>query len=117
LRADRKAYWFTIEGSGEVIGQIGLVGIAWPNRRAGIAVWLLPAARGTGAAREALELIVEWAQRELELHRIEIHTLRENERMQACAEAAGFTREGVLRDYSFERGQFRDNVVYSRLPA
>ncbi len=31
--------------------------------------------------------------------------------------ASGFIREGVLRDYTFERGRFVDNVVYARLLA
>jgi len=36
--------------------------------------------------------------------------------MQRLAEASGFMREGVLRDYTFERGRFVDDVVYARLP-
>lgn len=63
-----------------------------------------------------LELLVGWAQGDLGLHRIEIHTLPENIPMQRLAVAAGFTREGVLRDYSFERGRLVDNVVFARLP-
>lgn len=57
------------------------------------------------------------AQGELGLHRIEVHTLPENAPMQRLAEASGFTRESVLRDYNFERGRFVDNVVDARLPA
>jgi RimJ/RimL family protein N-acetyltransferase len=37
--------------------------------------------------------------------------------MQRLAEASGFVREGVLRDYTFERGRLNDNVVYARCPA
>jgi RimJ/RimL family protein N-acetyltransferase len=37
--------------------------------------------------------------------------------MQRLAEASGSVREGVLRDYTFERGRFVDNVVYARFPA
>jgi RimJ/RimL family protein N-acetyltransferase len=37
--------------------------------------------------------------------------------MRRLAEASGFTREGVLRDYAFERGRFVDNIVYARFPA
>ena len=57
----------------------------------------------------------ERAQGELGLHRIELHTLPENAPMQGLAEASGFVREGVLRDYTFERGRFVDNVLYARL--
>jgi [ribosomal protein S5]-alanine N-acetyltransferase len=115
----RKAYWFAIAHpeSGEPIGEIGLVGVSWPNRRAGLSILVLPGSRRAGVGREAIELLVGWAQGEVGLHRIELHTLPENAPMQGLAEASGFVREGVLRDYSFERGRFVDNVVYARLPA
>jgi ribosomal-protein-alanine N-acetyltransferase len=115
----RTAYWFAIahpEG-GEPIGEIGLVGIAWPDRRAGLSILVLPGCRRAGVGHEAIELLVGWAQGDLGLHRIELHTLLENAPMQGLAEASGFVREGVLRDYAFERGRFVDNVVYARLPA
>lgn len=116
---ERKAYWFAIANpqSGEPIGEIGLVGISWPNRRAGLSILVLPGCRRAGVGREAIELLVRWAHGELGLHRIELHTLPENAPMQGLAEASGFMREGVLRDYTFERGHFVDNVVYARLPA
>jgi RimJ/RimL family protein N-acetyltransferase len=115
---ERKSHWFAITHADgdELIGEVGLVGISQPNRRAGISILVLPRSRRAGVAREAIELLVSWAQGDLGLHRIEIHTLPENIPMQRLAEAAGFTREGVLRDYSFERGRFVDNVVYARLP-
>ncbi len=116
---ERKSYWFAMGDpkSDEPLGEIGLIGISWPNRRGGVSILVLPGSRRAGIGREAIELLVGWAQGELGLHRIEIHTLPENAAMQRVAEAAGFTREGVLRDYSYERGRFADNVVYSRLPS
>ena len=112
------SYWFAIAHpeSGELIGEIGLVGISWPNRRADVSVLVLPGSRRAGVGREALELLVGWAHGELGLHRIQLHTLPENTPMQRLAEASGFVREGVLRDYTFERGRFVDNVVYARFP-
>jgi RimJ/RimL family protein N-acetyltransferase len=115
---ERKAYWFAIADpeTDEVLGEIGLVGISRPNRRAGVSVLVLPGSRRAGVGREAMELLVSWAQGDLGLHRIEVHTLPENVPMQRLAEAAGFTREGVLRGYGYERCRFVDNVVFSRLP-
>ena len=114
---ERDDYWFAIAHpeSGVLVGEIGLVDISWPNRRAGLSILVLPGSRRTGVAREAIELVVRWAQDELGLHRIELHTLPENAAMQALAEAAGFTREGVLRDYTVERGRSVDNLIYARL--
>jgi RimJ/RimL family protein N-acetyltransferase len=116
---ERKSYWFVIAHpqSGEPIGEIGLVGISWPNRRAGLSIFVLPGSRRSGIGREAIELLVGWAQGELGLHRIELRTLPENLPMQGLAEASGFIREGVLRDYAIERGRFVDNIVYARIPA
>jgi RimJ/RimL family protein N-acetyltransferase len=116
---ERKDYWFVIAHpqSGEPIGEIGLVGISRPNRRAGLSILVLPGSRRSGIGREAIELLVGWAQGELGLHRIELRTLPENLPMQGLAEASGFMREGVLRDYAVERGRFVDNVVYARIPA
>jgi ribosomal-protein-alanine N-acetyltransferase len=116
---EREAYWFVIARpeSGEPIGEIGLVGISWPNRRAGLSILVLPGSRRSGVGREAIELLVGWAQGELGLHRIELRTLPENAAMQGLAAASGFIREGVLRGYAVERGRFVDNVVYARIPA
>jgi RimJ/RimL family protein N-acetyltransferase len=116
---ERNSYWFAIADpvSGALIGEIGLAGISWPNRRAGLSIQVLPRSRRGGVAREAIQLLVEWAQGELGLHRIELHTLPENTPMQRLAQASGFIREGVLRDYSFERGRFVDSIVYARIPA
>ena len=113
----RTSCWFTITRpeSDEPIGEIGLVAISWSDRRAGVSIQVLPGHRRAGAAREALDLLIQWAHSELSLHRIELHTLPENAAMQSLAEASGFAREGVLRDYTFERGRFVDNIVYGRI--
>ena len=111
-------YWFAMvhPASDEQLGEIGLVDLSWPHRRAGLSILVLPEARRSGIGREAIELLVRWSQSELGLNRIEVRTLPENAAMQGLAEAAGFSREGVLRAYEFARGRFVDNVVYSRLP-
>jgi RimJ/RimL family protein N-acetyltransferase len=115
---ERTAYRFAIVDPlrREVIGEIALVGISWPSRRARLSILVLPGFRRAGVGHEAVELLVDWAQRELGLHRIELHTAPENAPMQGLAQACGFMREGILRHFAFERGHFVDNVVYARLP-
>jgi RimJ/RimL family protein N-acetyltransferase len=114
-----KSHWFAVADpkSDEAIGEVGLVGISWPNRRAGLSIFMLPGSRRAGLGHEAIDLLVDWAHRELGLHRIEIRTLPENAAMRALAEATDFTCEGIQRDYTYERGRFVDHVVYARLPA
>ena len=114
---ERDAYWFVIADpqNGSPIGEIGLVEIRPAHRRCGLSIHVLPGLRRAGVGREAIEVLLAWAHSELGLHRVELHTLPENLPMQRLAEATGFVRDGVLRDYRFERGRFTDNVVYSQL--
>jgi len=114
----RTVYRFAIvhPHRGDVMGEIALDGISWPSRRARLSILVLPGFRRVGVGHEAVELLVGWAQRELGLHRIELHTAPENAPMQGLAQACGFMREGVLQHFALERGRFVDNVVYARLP-
>ena len=80
-----------------------------------VGYWLVPAARGRGAGRAAVALLVEWAFAALELERIEIATTPENTPAQALAEALGFRGEGVMIARNLERGRRVDVVLLARL--
>jgi RimJ/RimL family protein N-acetyltransferase len=64
---ERTAYSLAVvqPESGELIGEIGLVDISWPNRRAALSLLVLSVFRRAGVGREAIELVVGWAQPEL----------------------------------------------------
>jgi RimJ/RimL family protein N-acetyltransferase len=85
------------------------------HRRCELGIWLIPSARGRGAACEAMRLLCRWAFDALDLQRIALRTLPTNKPMLRLAERAGFTHEGVLRHYTFERGKPVDNAVCSML--
>jgi RimJ/RimL family protein N-acetyltransferase len=57
--------------------------------------------------------VARWLLRESRLERVQVATERENERMIRCAQAAGFSYEGVLRAYTLEQGSRVDNAVLS----
>ena len=70
-----------------------------------------------GIASDALAQVVDWGFAALpQLTRVYAPIFARNEGSQAVARKCGFVREGVLRDYTFERGRFVDNVVYARFP-
>lgn len=48
-------------------------------------------------------------------HRIQAETDVDNLAEQRALEKAGFTREGVMRGYSFLGGRYHDEVLYSVL--
>jgi RimJ/RimL family protein N-acetyltransferase len=79
--------------------------------------WIDPRVRGRGHATAALRLLSHWAICELEMARLQLFTDVENEISMRVAEAAGFTREGTLRNWYDLRGERRDAVMFSLLPA
>ena len=66
----------------------------WSHMHTEVGFWLAPAARGGGVATEATALCVDWAFRELGMHRVEMTTLTDADRVLALADRLGFHREG-----------------------
>jgi ribosomal-protein-alanine N-acetyltransferase len=106
----------TERGSDEFLGDVVLFAIDWRHLRGEAGIWLRPAARGRGLALGALRLVCAWAFDDLALERLEMKTVPDNEPMLRLAQAAGFTREGVLRSYDRVRGRRSDLVLVSLLP-
>ena len=95
---------------------IGVLGLQLESNRGifGIAIhearyW----SRGYG--QDAVEVMVDAAFRVLPLQRIELLVLPGNVRALRCYENAGFVREGVLRNYIYNRGRPQDMIVMSML--
>lgn len=82
-----------------------------------IGYWLGASARGRGAARSAVRLLVDWGFETMGLARLEITAHPDNEASQRVALACGFQREGVLRSWR-PHGDGRDDLVmFSLLPS
>lgn len=103
------------EGSTHV-GNARLSGLDWLNRRASFG-WLIGEGRcrGRGYGTEALALAVHYGFLTLGLNRISMSMWEENQASMRCAEKVGFRREGILRQYVFKDGAFRDAVLMSLL--
>lgn len=103
------------EGTGELLGSMGLNVIVWADRRAEVGYWVAPGARRRGVAAGALGLLAGWALGELGLERLELYAETGNAASRRVAERSGFTQEGVLRGRDLHRGARRDMAVYARL--
>ena len=103
--------------SDALLGTIGLLRFEWAERRGEIGYWLAPWGRGRGAATRAVRLLAPWGLRTLGLGRIGLHADTGNAASQRVAEAAGFTREGVLRAYEERKGRRYDTAVFSLIAA
>jgi RimJ/RimL family protein N-acetyltransferase len=103
--------------SDRVIASVGVNAINWRDRVAQIGYWVAPEARRQGVASRSVRMLSRWALDELGLARVEIRVDVENRASQVVAEAAGFTREGVLRSRGESKGRRWDEVMFSLLPS
>ena len=73
------------------------------------------AARGIGHGTEAVSLLLQFAFRDLNLHRVYLHVFHTNAVAIRAYEKAGFVREGVLRQAAHIDGQYVDVLVMGML--
>ena len=102
---------FAIEADGNLIGQCALfhfeetghtceLGIGIGNKE----YW------GQGYGRDAVQVLLDWAFRYRNLHKVWLTTMGSNERALRCYSACGFVEEGRLRKHVWAAGQYVDLV-------
>jgi RimJ/RimL family protein N-acetyltransferase len=114
-KGGRDGTWFVIEADAKLIGQCGLFnfdalhGIGH-NCELGIAIgdksyW------NHGYGREAIGLLLDYAFRHWNLHRVGLKTNSDNLRAIRCYLACGFVEEGRLRQAEWRDGHYVDTVL------
>jgi RimJ/RimL family protein N-acetyltransferase len=103
-------------GSDVCRGQIRVGDVDSEHARAGLLIWLAPQVRARGLGRRALRLAADWSLGTCGLARVELLAEPDNTALIRAAEAAGFLREGILREYVRKRGKGVDVIVMSLIP-
>lgn len=113
LRGDVGGTHFAIaeRDSLKYIGQCDLTGLDDRARKAALSIVLCRERIGRGLGREAVALLLNYAFRQMNLHRVSLHVMADNERAIRCYEACGFQREGTLRAERYADGQYWDVLV------
>jgi ribosomal-protein-alanine N-acetyltransferase len=95
----------------------GLVVLLWRDVPgvAGIGYWIVPGARRQGLAGRAVRLASDWALSSFGVARLEAWVEPGNEPSLRVLAAAGFAREGVLRNFLLLGSRRADAVVLSRI--
>ena len=99
-------------GTDEHVGNIYLRNIDWVARTAGLHIFIGDGemrSRGYGGA--AIRLLCDYAFGTLNLRKIHLRVLSDNEAALKAYERAGFISEGVLRAHVFKDGAYRDLVM------
>ena len=92
----------------EYLGTISLKEIDLQAHNAEYAICLRKKAQGQGIAKAATKLILEEAFDKLELERVYLNVLSENERAIKLYQSCGFQYEGEFRKHLFLRGKYRN---------
>lgn len=94
------------------IGHVGLYQIDSRVRKGQFAILIGDRALwGRGLGTRVTEAVVSWAFAQLNLHKVSLHVLTNNERAIRIYELLGFRPEGILRDEQFRDGQFLDMML------
>jgi ribosomal-protein-alanine N-acetyltransferase len=96
------------------IGDIGF-GYVAPHGRADLGYKLARAYWRQGLMGEAMASVIAYGIESLRVNRFEAIADPRNVACVGLLEACGFRREGLLRDYEFEKGAFVDLLMYSIL--
>ena len=116
-RGARHADGRSSRGSDTCRGQIRVEPVDWDQSRAELRIWLAPQVRGTaGSDAGRCGSPANGCIGPCGLARVELLAEPDNAPMISAAQAAGFVREGVLREYLRRRGKGVDVVIMSLIP-
>jgi RimJ/RimL family protein N-acetyltransferase len=103
--------WFAIDVGAETIGMCGLHMIEHYHQRATVGIRIGKPYRGRGHGQDAVRTLVEYGFSQLNLEKISLQVLADDERAVGAYRKAGFIEEGRLRDHTWYDGARRDELV------
>ena len=113
--ADETGAGWAITLDGEAVGQLSLRQLNHADGLTDLSYWVLPTARGRGAATAALGAVAHWSFDELGLYRIVVdHSVR-NTASCAVATKAGFRLEGTKREDALHADGWHDMHQHARV--
>ena len=119
-REEDKKYSFGIfsKDDGKLVGDVSLFHIfRGPLQKCLIGYSMDKQYHGRGYATEAVSLAVEFAFRELKLHRIEAGTMLSNIGSMKVLEKAGFHKEGIEQKGVKINGNWEDHQIFAVISA
>jgi [ribosomal protein S5]-alanine N-acetyltransferase len=103
------------ENPRKLIGTIGFWRIIKPHYRAEVGYMLHPDFWKTGLMKEALQAVIDFGFKSINLHSIEAHINPGNAASAGLLEKLNFVREAYFKEDYFFRGKFLDSAIYSLL--
>jgi RimJ/RimL family protein N-acetyltransferase len=107
--------WFAIDVDAETIGMCGLHQIDHYHQRADVGIRIGKPYWGRGHGQDAVRTLVEYGFSQLNLVKISLQVLADDERAVGAYQKAGFVEEGRLRSHTWYDGARRDELVMAVL--
>lgn len=108
--ADRDHIEMGIEVDGTLIGRVTLFHFDRIGRTCRLGISIERPMWNKGYGRDAVATILRYAFEDLNLHRVSLDTLADNERALRSYQACGFVQEGRLRQHYWHKGRYVDAV-------
>lgn len=110
--------WFAIEADTLCIGQCALFNVNETAHTAELGITIGDKAYwGQGYGRDAINLLLTYAFRYRNFHKVYLSTNGRNERAIRAYKACGFVEEGRLREHVYSDGRYDDQVCMGILRA
>jgi RimJ/RimL family protein N-acetyltransferase len=102
--------WFAVEADGGLIGICGLHHIDQHARVCDLGIRLGKEYWGQGFGQDAVRAIVEYAFRHLNMRKVGLEVMADDERAVGAYRKAGFVEEGRFRQQAWFDGAYRDTL-------
>lgn len=99
----------------DIIGIIDLFEYHPLHRRAGIGIIISESEQGKGFAKEALELIENYAIKSLSLHQFFCNIHADNEISIKLFSSCGFIQQGIRKDWEMDGNRFVDVLFFQKI--
>ncbi len=100
---------------GRAVGMVGLYDIQWVHRTCEVGIFIGERNdRRSGAASEAYRLLEEYARNYLNLRKITLKVVDDNQKGQSFWLKVGFVRAGVLHAERFINGRYCDLILMEK---
>ena len=112
---ERENIYFAIEqnSSKDFVGYLSLRNINYINRNGDFGIILLKRFRGKGYSGEAMKLFFSYIFDQINLRKIQLEVLKENDKAIKIYESLGFNEEGILKEHIYQDGKYKDLVLMS----
>jgi RimJ/RimL family protein N-acetyltransferase len=112
---EKGGHWAVARDDGEVLGRIALRGFNFDDGIAGVAYWVLPAARGAGVATCAVMALSAWALEEVGFYRLHLDHSTRNHASCRVATKSGYLLEGTKRSAAVHDDGRHDMHLHARI--